>query len=132
MRVALAEDDDVFRSRLALALREDGHDVIELRNGRELEGYLEAAALLGTDADGPDLVLSDVRMPFRSALEVLEWLARQSRRPPVILFTAFADDSLLAAARRLGAWAVFSKPFDVDDLRTAVMLMAYGGGGPEP
>ena len=125
LRIVLAEDDDAFRSCLAAALRADGHVVTELCNGRELEAYLEAAALLGTGDDGPDLVVSDVRMPFRSALDVLEGTLGRPDCPPVILFTAFADEGILARARRLGAWAVFSKPFDVDDLRTAVAVMGH-------
>jgi DNA-binding NtrC family response regulator len=40
---------------------------------------------------------------------------------PVILMTGFADDELRGDARRLGAAAVFDKPFDIDDLVTAAM-----------
>jgi DNA-binding NtrC family response regulator len=66
------------------------------------------------------LIISDVRMPGVSGLDVLATLRREDWSTPVILMTAFGDLETRAEARRLGAKALFDKPFDVDDLRTAV------------
>jgi CheY-like chemotaxis protein len=75
----------------------------------------------------PDVVVTDVMMPHLSGLGVLEALRRAHLHFPVILMTVLADDSVNIVARRLGAVGVLHKPFDVDDLRTAVMnaLVAY-------
>jgi FixJ family two-component response regulator len=60
-------------------------------------------------------------MPHLSGLGVLDALRRAHLHFPVILMTVLVDNSVHTVARRLGAVGVLHKPFDVDDLRTAVM-----------
>jgi CheY-like chemotaxis protein len=116
-RILVAEDDDAMRAILVEAIRSDGHEVLAASDG---EG---ASALL---AARPALVLCDVRMPGRDGL----WLVRTVRAVapdvPVLLLTAFPDEALLDRARELGAVGVFAKPVDLDDVRTAVKLLARG------
>ena len=125
-RVLLAEDDDDIRSVIAAILRWDGYEVVEASNGAELlerVGDLLLAAEKG-DAPTADLIVSDVRMPGFSGLTVLAGLREADDKTPFVLITAYADDDTLDKARRAGVDAVFRKPFDVDDLRTAVINMA--------
>jgi DNA-binding response OmpR family regulator len=120
--VLLAEDDPAFRHLLASALREDGFEVIEASTGEEL-GALIASQILGfTEASPIDLIISDVRMPRTSGLEVVVCLRDLDWATPIILMTAFGDDTLRSEARRLGVGAVFDKPFDLENLRTAALL----------
>ena len=63
-----------------------------------------------------DLVVTDIRMPGLTGLEVLESLFDRHGHPPVICMTAFGDPETHALAGRLGAAAVFDKPFDIDIL----------------
>lgn len=58
-------------------------------------------------------------MPWASGLTVLAALRRYDWATPAILITAFGDDETHSEARRLGAAAVFDKPFDMRDLRRA-------------
>ena len=118
-RILLAEVDGEMRSVLAAALRQDGYEVTEARDGRELLRYLASDHL---DHDGQvfDLVISELRVPGRSGLEVLAGLRLSDRATPFILTTAFCDEECHEEARRLGAVAVFDKPFDLDDLRTVL------------
>jgi DNA-binding response OmpR family regulator len=76
-----------------------------------------------------DLLVSDIRMPVCSGLQILESL-RLARWPmPAILMTAFGDEQTRARAEGLGA-VIFMKPFDMDDLRTAVLnLIAPASDG---
>ena len=67
-----------------------------------------------------DLVITDVRMPGPSGVEMLEWLRGVVWSIPVIVITAFGDPVLHAEARRLGALAVLDKPFDVNELLALV------------
>ncbi|HEX3855490.1 MAG TPA: response regulator [Polyangiaceae bacterium] len=117
-RLLLAEDDFELRELLACVLRADGHDVIEARDGNELW------TLLSEDGRGDGepfaLVVSDVRMPGLTAFDVLTRLQRSLVATPVILITAFGDQTTHLRALRLGASRVFDKPFDCDDLRAAV------------
>lgn len=120
-RVILAEDDDELRTLLSGALRRDGYEVTEARNGRELR------ALVGAQITGPnspfsvDLVITDIRMPGPSGLRVLEELRSREWNTPLMVISAFGDASAYDEARRLGVTAVFDKPFDLDDFRTAVL-----------
>jgi FixJ family two-component response regulator len=69
----------------------------------------------------PDVVVTDVMMPKLSGLGVLDAIRRAQLHFPVILMTVLSDRSVFIVAKRLGAVGVLLKPFDVDDLRTAVL-----------
>ena len=124
LHILLAEDDDEMRKLLAAALRADGYAVEEAYNGMDLLAKVARSLLHGSSAVPVDLVITDIRMPGFSGLEVLAALRETNRTVPVILITAFGDLETHQEARRLGANAIFDKPFDVDDLRTAVLSFA--------
>ena len=114
-RVVLAEDDYEMRSLLAMALRKSGYDVVECSDGTGLLTYLAAFLLPKEFAREPvDLIISDIRMPGVSGLEVLEGKPTNRDFPPMVLITAFGDAQTHALANKLGAAAIFDKPFDVD------------------
>jgi DNA-binding response OmpR family regulator len=118
-RILLAEDDGELRSLLAWTLVEEGYDVVEARNGTEVLNYLEPrfldARMYGRCQD-VDLVISDLRMPGHSGMDLLSSLRRHDQVTPFVLMTAFGDDLTHARARELGASLVLDKPFDVDEL----------------
>ncbi len=118
-KIFLAEDDEDMRALLARALRSDGYEVVEARDGAEL---LE---LLGEVSSSPwrrpDLIVTDVFMPGYSGLGVLGALRRTSWNIPVFVITARRDADVAADAMRLGASKVFRKPFDLTDLRAAIV-----------
>jgi DNA-binding NtrC family response regulator len=120
-RVLLAEDDDQIRELLAASLRRDGIEVIEARNGSELKRLLDRGVLQGERAEGLDLVVSDIVMPDLSGLEVLAAVRELRDDTPFILITAHGDPSLRREAERLGASALFVKPFELADLETAIV-----------
>lgn len=129
-RIALGEDDSEMRRILADKLRDDGYEVIEAENGRQLIDVV-AAALRHQDQVGFNLVVSDIRMPEMTGLEFLAELRKHDRNAPVILITAFGDAPTRAEAYRLGAGAVLDKPFELDEFRRLVRQFApFEGGGP--
>ena len=118
--VLLAEDDDELRSLLASVLHRDGHDVVEARTGTELLRRIEVGATAGPGAPRlPDLVVSDVKMPGLSGLEVASALRLAALHIPIVLLTAFGDDEAHERADALGAM-MLDKPFDLSVLRAAV------------
>ncbi len=116
-RILLAEDDGDMRQLLAKTLRADGLTVIEVGSGTELLDRLASMLLHGKE--GFDLIVSDVRMPGKSGLEVLGGLRRSDWSVPVVLITAFGDDELHAEASRLGA-TLLDKPFELERLRRLI------------
>lgn len=114
VRILLAEDDLAMRQLLVTALRWEGYRVVSAKNGFELLDVL-ASALLRREAF--DLIVSDIRMPGPSGLEVLRGVRDASfRPPPVILITAFGSSDTHARAADLGAAAVLDKPFLLEEL----------------
>ena len=123
-RVLLAEDDADIRSLLAWALRDDGYDVVEAEDGAQLLARLDEAGGVGSCDPLPDLIVSDIRMPRVSGLDVLERLQRDGVGVPVVLVTAHGDATTVRQAERLGAAAVLHKPLDLDDFLTTVLHYA--------
>ena len=120
-RVLLAEDDEEIRVMLAKALRRDGMEVLEARNGRELREFVDNGWLRDGRTQMPDLIVSDLYMPEMSGLEVLAAVRQTSATTPVILISAYGDEATRAEARRLGVTAFFDKPFELADLETAIV-----------
>jgi two-component system response regulator (stage 0 sporulation protein F) len=113
-RILLAEDDGAMRAMLARVLRRAGLEVVEARNGSET---LELLAYAFEGCEGRfDLVISDVRMPGYDGLNVLASIRELPNRAPLILITAFGTAAAHATARRLGAFAMLDKPFELADL----------------
>jgi CheY-like chemotaxis protein len=111
--VLIAEDDEDMRALLAHTLRTAGYSVIECADGLELMEHV--SSLLGKHVCRHiDLVVSDVRMPWVTGLEVLRCTNDYLGYPPFVLITAFPDEETRVQAKQLGAALMLSKPFDMD------------------
>jgi CheY-like chemotaxis protein len=119
--ILVAEDDADIRAMLVAALRSDGYDVVEARTGAELLDHIGSSMLFGTSYPPPDVIISDIRMPGFTGLEVLGGLRDADWSTPILLMTAYGDEGTYEEARRMGAEAVFDKPFDIEELRNAVI-----------
>jgi len=118
--ILLAEDDRDMREMLAGALRHDGYTVIEAADGDDAIEWLGLGALEGEPARWPALLVSDIRMPCLSGLDILEGLSLAMKRLPIVLITGFGDAATHARAAQLGATCVLDKPFELADFRLAV------------
>jgi DNA-binding response OmpR family regulator len=118
--VLLAEDDPEMRHLVAEALRDDGYQVVELVDGGRFLVNIAARvkAERGTAAS-VDLIVSDIRMPVCTGLQIVSALREAHWRTPVILMTAFGDEATHRHAASLDA-VLFDKPFEMDDLRAAI------------
>ena len=137
-RVLVAEDDPEMRRLLGSTLRRDGYEVFEVENGVDLLDRLATEILHPHVPSTFDLVISDVRMPGVSGLEVLAGMRAADALTPFIIITAFGSPELHAQALAGGAVAVLDKPFEIDDLRTTVARLlqpvdlAPGASSEEP
>ena len=117
--VLLAEDDHEMRRMLAWSLRENGYKVTECDDGHCIIknlGFLEPFR----KTQNFDMIISDVRMPGVTGMQVLESAKEFEDFPPMILITAFGDENTHAQAKKLGAAAMLDKPFEVVDLLARV------------
>jgi len=81
--------------------------------------------LSGDESRRPDVIISDVRMPGLTGLEILAGLRQANWPTAIVLMTAYPSPETRQEAERLGADAFFAKPFDIDDLMTAVINMTH-------
>jgi DNA-binding response OmpR family regulator len=126
-RVLLAEDDAEMRQLVTDALEMDGVAVSHVPDGRRLLAALTHHVLSGNEAY--DLIVADIRMPVYSGLDVIEAFRESNTMTPIILMTAFGDEATRARAESMGA-LLFDKPFEIDDLRTAVVNLLHRDGSP--
>jgi CheY-like chemotaxis protein len=118
-RILVAEDDGDMRSLVGQLLRQDGYEVVECPNGVGLLDYL--STFLGRSSpERFDLIISDIRMPGLTGLEVIGGLHRRPDFPPTILMTAFGNAEIHAEAEEIGVAAMFDKPFDMHELLAKV------------
>ena len=123
-RILLGEDDQQMRLLLAEVLTRKGYQVTLCTNGWELLSQLSSIILGGQGHGDIDAVVSDIRMPGITGLEVLESGADRRRFPPMILITAFGDADTHARGLASGAAAILDKPFDIDALLRELQAVA--------
>jgi len=121
--ILVAEDDHEMRRLIAATLRRRRFAVTEAANGMELLDHLEAAVRRGRRYAA---IVSDVRMPLLSGMDVLAVLQAASADVPVILITAFGDAATHAEASDLGAVVVLDKPFEMEDLTEVLARITEG------
>jgi CheY-like chemotaxis protein len=117
--VLVADDNDDIRQLMVKALSSDGYDVLEARDGREV---LEAVI---NSRRAPDVIVLDVQMPEINGLALLAGLRSGGWMMPIIVITAYGAACLRDHAERMGATALFGKPFEIHDLRMAVMNVLH-------
>jgi DNA-binding response OmpR family regulator len=113
--VLLAEDDTEMRRFLVESLQDVGFRVTAVADGEQLRRKL-TGTFLDAGASVPDVVVSDIRLPAKSGLSMLQELRTRDWSLPVVLITAFGDDAIHLEGERLGAAVTLDKPFDVEDL----------------
>jgi len=120
LRVLVADDDDDIRALLVAALQADGYIVMEARDGRDAIDRIAPSMLFDENLPAPDAIITDIRMPGISGSTLLAGLRANGWATPIIVITAYDIDQVRPELEELGADAVFGKPFDVDDVRTAL------------
>jgi two-component system response regulator (stage 0 sporulation protein F) len=115
-QILLAEDDDELRWGLHDFLRCAGYSVVAVRDGRALLEHLGAAMLLDQRDAPPDAIITDIRMPVITGLQLLQKVRDRGWQTPVVVISAFGDEELRRRATSLGATAFLDKPIDTDAL----------------
>jgi two-component system response regulator HydG len=114
-RALVVDDDEGVRYTLVGILEDHGLEVVEAESAEN------ALAVLDGDEHGDiGLVITDMRMPGRSGLQLLQEIRQRPQPPKVILITAHGSERLAVEAIKEGAYDYFRKPFEMDELLTVV------------
>jgi len=115
LSILLVDDDDVFRERMARALRDRGFAVITAAD--------RPAALAAATAQALDFAVVDMRMPDGSGHEVVEALGDVSPRTRAVILTGYGSIASAVEALHRGAVHYLSKPIDADELATTLLKL---------
>lgn len=113
-KILIVDDDETIRNRLTSALSRRGYDAMAA------DGYNTAMEKMRSFR--PDYVVTDLRMPEHSGLEVVEGVKRVSPGTEVLLLTGFGSIANALEAVRKGARGYLTKPADTDQILIALGL----------
>ena len=112
MKILLAEDDKSTRSGIENYLTRLEHDVIAVENGDEAYNYILSEKC--------DLILTDVKMPKMTGLQLLDEIKKLKIDCPIIVMTSFATVKDAVEAMRNGAQDYLTKPLDLEELKLKI------------
>ena len=110
--ILIVDDEATARKFVSEALADAGYDAIEAGNLKEANKAIDTGAA--------DIILLDVMLPDGSGLSLLDRLAMENPRPPVILITAFGEVDTAVEAMKKGAQDFLQKPLDLERLLQAI------------
>jgi DNA-binding NtrC family response regulator len=111
-RILIADDQEMMRDSLAATLARQGHEVVAAGDGPVAVSRLTGGKF--------DLLITDLKMPRMTGIELLTEAKRLRPEMPVVLMTAFATVSTAVEAMKLGAYDYIQKPFDGDEITLLV------------
>jgi len=117
--ILVVDDKEIMRDSVGATLRRAGFDVVVAEGG---ESALDLVA-----RRRPDAVVTDLKMPGMTGIELLERIMQIDEDLPVVLMTAFGTIETAVRAIKLGAFDYITKPFEGDELLIAVKrALAHG------
>ena len=109
MKILVAEDEPMLLKTIELKLKKEGYEVIATADGRD--------AIAKIRETEPDMVLTDIMMPYASGLEIVSIVKQPGgKRIPVIILSAMEQEKVVMEAFELGADDYITKPFSLNEL----------------
>jgi two-component system response regulator VicR len=116
--IVLAEDNSTLLLLLKFILEKEGYVILIAVDGRKAIELIEQHR--------PDLILTDIMMPFVSGLEVVSFVrTKLNLETPIIVFSAASQEGMVLKAFNLGANDFMSKPFSPNELVIRVKRLLY-------
>src|ERR1041385_6651896 len=113
-KILIVDDEVSMREFLEILLRKEGYEVETASDGAQALRVIDAAA------GDLDVVITDLKMPRVSGLEVLERTKASSPETEVVVMTAYSTTETAIAAMKQGAYDYISKPFKVDEIKVVI------------
>nr|WP_314895587.1 response regulator transcription factor [uncultured Flavobacterium sp.] len=109
MKILIAEDDEMMLKTMEFKLIREGHEVIACPDG--------SVALDKIVSENPDLILSDIEMPFASGLDIVNKVKVELKlNIPIIILSSLGLEKTVLKAFELGADDFITKPFSPNEL----------------
>jgi CheY-like chemotaxis protein len=114
-KILVVDDDESVLSFLSFSLRGEGFEVLEARNAETGMNLLKTHT--------PDLILLDLMLPGMSGLQMCEKLRQDARfrQTPVLVITAYAENSSVKKVADAGAQGLIEKPIMFSELLVQVL-----------
>ncbi len=113
--IMVVDDEEQIRMMIKQLLEREGHKVIAISNGAE--------AVRAYRRNPVDLIITDLIMPDKEGIEIITELKREFPEVKIIAMSGggrVGPDNYLFLAEKLGAQRTFSKPFDPQELLSAI------------
>lgn len=108
-KIVLAEDNSTLSLLLKFRLEKEGYKLLTAEDGKK--------AIEQIEEHKPDLILTDIMMPFISGLEVISHVRNKlDMQIPIIVFSSAGQEEIVLKAFNLGANDFMSKPFSPNEL----------------
>ncbi len=107
-KILIAEDEEITLKHLLNTLKREGYDVTGVKNGREAIELLQRERF--------DVIITDIKMPEMSGMDVLERAKEIDPDTEVLIITGFGSIGSAVEAMKKGAYDYITKPFDLDEL----------------
>lgn len=117
IKILIIDDDHSIRSMLSIVLKNEGYEVIAVESA--------IIALKKLKKETVDLIISDIKMPEISGIELLRKVKLIDQEIPVIMITGFASTNDAVEAMKLGAEDYIIKPFNLDELKIIINKSIY-------
>lgn len=112
-KIVLAEDNSMLSTLLKFKLEKEGYSLFIAENGKETIELIEE--------HNPQLILTDIMMPFISGLEVISHVRNiLNLQTPIVVFSAAGQEKIVLKAFDLGATDFMSKPLSPNELLVRV------------
>lgn len=108
-KILIVEDDQMMLSLLQFKLQREGFETIVVQDGNE--------AIAKIENDSPDLIVTDIMMPFLNGMELTSKIRNElNLKTPIIVISSAGQEDMVMQAFKLGADNFITKPFSPNEL----------------
>lgn len=112
-KILIIEDDKLISSLVQFRLKKEGYETHLVCDGNE--------GILAIDALNPDLIITDVMMPFRSGIEIIHHAKKSQPDTPIIVLSSLGEEEeVVLEAFNMGVADFIPKPFNPNELAIRV------------
>jgi DNA-binding response OmpR family regulator len=117
MKILIADDEPSVLRLMELRLKKEGYEIFTAENGKDAMQHI-------IESD-PDMIITDIMMPYNSGIEVLSFAKGRNKKTRVIVLSLMGQENVVLEAFQLGADDYITKPFNLNLLVARVNRLLY-------